>query len=176
MKKWIWIPILILLIILLSCQKQNKEQPFPIAQEVENKILSAIDQLEKGRVAGGAELLLEAVLLTKPDSDWQDEFKSKIVAAKDQFKNENYDKGVELVSEALLLMKSSSDITDEKDKEEPVDVGPTQKKDEPFPIAPIAEMVRTKILLALDEFKEGNADKGVELILEALVLFSPGKD
>lgn len=173
MKKWIWMPILILLIILLSCQKQNKEEPFPIAQEVENKILSSLDQFKEGKVAEGAGSLMEAVLLTEPSEYMPEGFENKILAAKDLFLEGNIFNGIELVSEALQLVKSSSDMTGEKDKEEPGDTESVQKKDEP---GPIAELVRNNILSALEEFKKGNSDQGVILILEALLLLAPRTD
>jgi len=173
MKKWIWIPILILLIILLSCQKQNKEEPFPVAQEVENKILSSLDQFKEGKVAEGAGSLMEAVLLTEPSEYKPEGFENKILAAKDLFLEGNIFNGIELVSEALQLIKSPSDIKGEKDKEEPGDTESVQKKDEP---GPIAELVRNNILSALEEFKKGNADQGVILILEALLLLAPRTD
>jgi hypothetical protein len=188
MKKLILIPVFILIIMLLFCQKQNKEELVslekaqekeriaPIAKEVENRISSAINNLEKGNVTEAANLLLEAILLTKPSEYLPDDFEEIILAAKEQFQAGNIHKGVELVSEALMIVKSDSEIKEERDRAEPKDVGQPQKKDEPPPIAPIAEMVRNKILAAREEFKKGNADKGVILILESLQLFGPRKD
>lgn len=98
MKKWIWIPILIILFILLSCQKKNTEEQFPIAQEVENKILSAMDVLKEGDADKGAELLLDAILLTKPSAHMPEGFENKIISAKNQFQGGDIDKGVELIS------------------------------------------------------------------------------
>jgi hypothetical protein len=49
-----------------SSQKKNKEEPFPVAKEVGNKILSALEVLEKGNADRGVELLLEAILLFGP--------------------------------------------------------------------------------------------------------------
>lgn len=185
MKKLILIPVFILIIMLLSCQKQNKEELVslekaqekeriaPIAQEVDNRISSAIDNIAKGNITEGANLLLEVVLLTKPSEYMPGNFEETVLAAMEKFQEGNIHKGVELVSEALVIIKSDSEIKEEGDRAEPKDVGQPQKKDEPPPIAPIAEMVRNKILAAREEFKKGNADKGVILILEALQLFSP---
>lgn len=185
MKKWMWISIFILIIFLLFCQKQTREEQASleksqeqekissIAQEVENKIQLAISSLAEGKVDEGANLLLDAVLLTRPSGSWPDNFENSILAAKDQFKDMNIQKGVELISDALQAMKSTTDMPKEKVKEDPKDVEKVQKKDEPARIAPIAEIMRDKILAAREEFKEGNADKGVILILEALQLFGP---
>ena len=188
MKKWILIAILILMIILLSCQKQKegeqtvfekakgKEESYPIAGKIKTNLLTALDQLEKGNIDKGAELLLDAVLLTRPSENMPVGFENKILAVKVQFQQRNYAEAVELISEALLIFKTSADLPGEKDKEERTDIEQIQKKEEPSQIAPIAELMRSKILSAIDEFKKGNADKGVIFILESLQLFGPKTD
>lgn len=185
MKKWIWITIFILIIFLLFCQKQAREEQASlekaqdaekiasIAQEVDNKTSLAISNFEEGKVDEGANLLLDAILLTRPGGSWPGNFENSILTAKEQFQEGNIQKGVELISDALQLIRPATDIPIEKAKKEPKDVERVQKKDEPAHIAPIAEIMRDKILAAREEFKEGNADKGVILILEALQLFSP---
>lgn len=182
MKKWMWISIFILLIFLLFCQKQNQEQPASIenpqepekissiAQEIENNIQSAISSLAEGKVDEGANLLLDAVLLTRPSGSWPDNFENSIQEAKEQFQDMNIQKGVELISDALQLMKPAPETTKEKAKEETKEIKQVQKRDKP---APVAQLIRDKILRARKEFKEGNADKGVILLLESLLLFSP---
>jgi len=188
MKKWILIAILILIIILLSCQKQKvekptvlekakgKEEPYPIAEKIGSNLLTALDQLEKGNIDKGAELLLDAVLLTRPSENMPQGFENKILASKDKFQQRNYADAVGLISEALLIFKTSADLPGEKDKEEKTDIEQAQKNDESSQIAPIAELMRSKILSAIDEFKKGNADKGVIFILESLQLFGPKID
>jgi len=185
MKKWMWISIFILLIFVLFCQKQNKEETAileksqqtekisPVAKEIENKIQSAISSLAEGKVDEGANLLLDAVLLTRPSGSWPDNFENSILEAKEQFQDGNIQKGVELISDALQLMKSATDIAKEKAKEETKESEQVQEKDE---LAPIAELIKDKILKARKEFKEGDADKGVILLLESLLLFSPRID
>jgi len=188
MKKWMLIAILILIIILLSCQKQKieestvsekakgKEESYPIAEKIGNNLLSALDQLGRGNIDKGAELLLDAVLLTRPSENMPEGFENKILASKFKFQQRNYAEAVELITEALLIFKTSADLPDEKDKEERTDIEQTQKKEEPSQIAPIAELMRSKILSAIDEFKKGNANKGVIFILESLQLFGPKTD
>jgi len=188
MKKSILIAILILIIILLSCQKQKKgeqtvlekakgkEESYQIAAEIGNNLLTALDQLEKGNVDKGAELLLDAVLLSRPSENMPQGFENKILATKVQFQQRNYAEAVELISEALLIFETSADLPGEKDKEERTSIEQAQKKEEPSQIAPTAEIMRSKILSAMDEFKKGNADKGVILILESLQLFAPKTD
>lgn len=180
MKNWIWIAVLILVVILFSCQKkqepvevgkpQEEEKIFPVAQEAENKISSAVANLEEGKAVEGAQLLLDAVLLTKPGEYLPEGFEDKILMAKDQFQSGNMDDALESISDALLIIKPPSDVKTEKDKEEPKEAEQVQKREV---VAPVAELVRNKILAAKEQFHEGNADQGVILILEALLLFSP---
>ena len=188
MKKWIFIAILILIIILLSCQKQKegeqtvlekttgKEESYQIAERIGTNLLTALDQLEKGNIDKGAELLLSAVLLSRPSENMPEGFENKILAAKVQFQQRNYAEAGELITEALLIFKTSADIPSEKDKKQRTDVERSQKKEEPPQIAPIAELTRGKILAAIEEFKKGNVDKGVILILESLQLFGAKTD
>ena len=185
MKKWMLIAILVLFVILFSCQKQNKEELasldktqkkeeiFPAAQEVDNKIVSAIDNFEKGKASEGADLLLDAILLTWPSEYMPEGLENVILSAKDQYQHGNYGKAGELISEALLLIKSGSDAADTKEKKEPEDAEHVQRKEKP---SPVAELLRNKILAAREEFKKGNADKGVELLLESLQYLSPRTD
>jgi hypothetical protein len=142
MKKWIVIAILILIIILLSCKKQNIEEPavleqakekeesYPIAEKIRTNLLTALDQLETGNIDKGALLLLDAVLLTSPSENMPEGFENKIIASKDQFQQRNYTEAVELITEALLIFKTGADLPGEKDKEERTDIEQTQKKEE----------------------------------------------
>ena len=178
MKSWIWIAILILVIILFSCQSeqepmsvekpQGEEKIFPVAQEVEDKISSAMDNLTKGEVIEGAQLLLDAVLLSKPSEYMPEGFEEKILLAKDQFQSGNMGNALESVSDALLLIKPPSDIA--ADKEEPKEAEQMQESEK---VAPIAELIRDKILTAREQFKKGKTDEGIVLILESLLLFGP---
>ena len=188
MKKWILIAILILILILLSCQKQSMEEPavsekakqtekpYPIAEHIRTNLLTALDQIEKGNINKGTELLLNVVLLTRPSEKMPEGFEDKILGAKEKFQQNNYAEAVELVSRALTIYKNSVDLPGEKDKEERTDAKQAQKKEAPPQIAPIAELMRSKVLAAMDEFKKGNADKGVIFILESLQLFGPKTD
>jgi len=183
MKNWIWIAVLILVIILFSCQKkqepaeveksQEEEKIFPVAQEVENKISSAVANLEEGKVVEGAQLLLDAVLLTKPGEYMPEGFEGKILMAKDQFQSGNMGDALESISDALQLIKPPSDTTGQEDTEEPKEAEQVQKREV---VAPVAELVRNKILAASEQFKEGNANQGVILILESLLFLGPRTD
>lgn len=181
MKKWLWIPILIVLIILLSCQKKQEpvsvekpedtEKIYPVAQEVDNKISSAVTNLAEGKVAEGAQLLLDAVLLTKPSEHMPEGFEEKILMAKDQFQSGDMGNALESISDALQLIKLPAEL--EAEKKEPKEAEQVPESEE---VPPIAELIRDKILAAREQFKEGKADKGVVLILESLLLFGPRQD
>lgn len=183
MKSWIWIAILILVVILFSCQRkqepisvkkpQGEEKIFPVPQEVENKISLAMDNFTKGEVIEGAQLLLDAVLLTKPGEHMPEGFEDKILMAKVQFQSGNMGDALGSISDALLIIKPLPDVKTEKVKEEPKETEQVQRKEA---VAPVAELVRSKILAAREQFEEGNADQGVVLILEALLLFGPRTD
>lgn len=185
MKKGIWILVSIVIIIMISCQGQNKdvsraledtqqkEEVYAVAERINANILSAMDELKKGKVNEGADLLLEAVLLTKPEEYMVEGFEKKISAARHQFQDRNIREGVKLVSEALLMIESGEEALEGKEKEGLEEVEQTQKKAEP---PPVAEIVSNKILAAHQEFQKGNADKGVVLLLQSLQLFGPHID
>ena len=177
MRKGIWILVFIVSIIMISCQEQNKdasgilkdtqeqEEPYAVAEKINSNILSAMDELKNGKIAEGADLLLEAVLLTKPREYMPEGFENVISSARDQFQEGNVSKGVELVSDALQMIQPSRE-----EKEELKDMEQIEKKVEP---PPIAEIVSQKVSAAHQEFQKGNADKGVVLLLESIRLFGP---
>lgn len=170
MKKWLLIPILVILIFLFCCQKQEisektspvKEgragEPAAIAQTIGKNLDSAVENLEKGQVAEGTGLLLDSVLLVKPHDQWPEEFVGNISSAKDHFAEGNFASAVESVSKALELIEQPSD---------------SEQSTESGEIASLAAIVRGKIEDAREEFIKGNGDLGVIVILEALQLFAP---
>ena len=185
MKKGIWILVCIVIIIMASCQGQNKdvsgaledsqqkEEAYAVAERINSNILSAMDELKKGKVNEGADLLFEAVLLTRPEEYMVVGFEKKISSARHQFQDRNIREGVKLVSEALLMIESGEEALEGKEREELEKVEQIQQKDE---LPPIAEIVSSKILAAHQEFQKGNADKGVVLLLESIQLFGPHLD
>jgi hypothetical protein len=185
MKKGICILVFVAIIIMVSCQgkdkdvsgalenTQQKDEVSAVAEKINANILSAMDELKNGKVAEGAELLLEAVLLTKPEEYMVEGFEKKISSARHQFQDRNITEGVELVSEALRMIESGEKALEREEKKELEKVEHLQKKDAPVPVA---EIVKNKILAAHQEFQDGNADKGVVLLLESIRLFGPHKD
>ena len=185
MKKRIWILVFIVIIIMISCQGQNKdvsgtledtkqkEEVYAVAERINANIVSAMDELKKGNVTESADLLLEAVLLTKPEEYMVEGFEKKISSARHQFQDRNIREGVKLVSEALLMIESGEEALEGKEKEELEKMEQIQQKDE---LPPIAEIVSQKISAAHQQFQSGNADKGVVLLLESIQLFGPNID
>ena len=170
MKKWLWIPILVILFFLLCCQNQEKAEETEIvkqsagggvaaiAQTIANKLDLAVENLEKGQVSEGAVLLLDSVLLAKPRDQWPEGFTDNILSAKENFKTGNLSDAVGDVTDSLDLIQQPEET------EQPAEGGE---------IAPIAAVMKGKITEAKEEFKKGNVDGGVASILEALQLFSP---
>jgi hypothetical protein len=182
MKKWLIISILILLFVILACKKRGEqvemravktgmplqEQKAPIAQEVANNLDFAIKEFHAGNAADGAAKLLDTVFLVKPRESWPEGFETALSQAKEKFQAGEFSAGVGLVSDALVLIRQPVEAEEEKGEAAGEDIEPQEK--EP---SPVAEAVRNKILAAGEEFKEGNGDKGVILLLEALELLGP---
>lgn len=171
MKKWLWIPILVILFFLFCCQTQDKVEQKDIAKQDKGEQIAAIAQtiginldlatesLEKGQLGDGTGLLLDSVLLVKPHDQWPEGFTTNVSSAKEHFAAGNFADAVGFVSKALNLIKQPDDIKHSTEGGE---------------IAPLAAIMKGKIAEAKDEFKKGNEDQGVIAILEALQLFAPG--
>jgi outer membrane biosynthesis protein TonB len=168
MKKWLWIPILVVVLILLSCQK--KEKILSIDQELHDMLHAAMDSMEAGNASGGASLLIDAVLLTRPQEEMPEMFKEMLLSAKNHFLRDDFSEGGELVSEALVVFKSGLGGEGQIPDQEPADV---PEKDTKVKVFPVAQKIKENILQSIDEFKNGNGDSGVILILESLKLFGP---
>jgi len=170
MKKWPWIPILIIMLIIFCCQKQetveqaeteteNAAEGIPaIAQKVAAYLDLAVENLAEGRISDGAGLLLDTVLLVKPREQWPEGFVEHISAAKEHFASDNFADGVGNVSAALDLIKTPVEMESSKEDGE---------------ISPLAALMKDKIEEAKDMFQKGDEDQGVASILEVLQLFAP---
>ena len=170
MKKWLWVPILVILFFLYCCQRQEKvehadaatesggETIAAIALTIGNNLDSAVESLERGQVAEGVGLLLDSVLLVKPHDQWPEGFAENIASAKEHFTAGSYSDAVGDVTNALDLIKQTED---------------REISSEGGEIAPVAAVIKEKIAEAKEEFTQGNVDRGVIAILEALQLFAP---
>jgi hypothetical protein len=180
MKRLIVIPVMLLLVILFSCQKKDeaaeasmeivdKPEPVaPIAMEVKELLDGALESFASGEIATGAESLLDAVLIVKPMEDYPEGFTEKINSAKEYIKSGDLGKGLEKISDASQLIKSVSSEAEEK-----VEAEEEVKSDEEMTPVPLAAIFKEKLLAAQDEFKKGNADSGIHFILDALLLLGP---
>ncbi len=170
MKKWLWVPILVILFFLFCCKNQDKagqenvvtqsgsEAFAAIAQKVKTNLDLAVENLAQGQVGDGARLLLDSVLLVKPHDQWPAGFADDVSTAKEHFASGNIPDALGCVSKALDLIKPS-----ENDE-------PSVESGE---IASVASLMKEKISEVKEEFEKGNADKGVILILESLQLLAP---
>jgi hypothetical protein len=170
MKKWLWVPILVILLFLFCCQKKDREEQAvveaesgseriaAIAQTIGNNLDMAIENLEKGQLGEGTGILLDSVLQVRPLDQWPEGFVGNVSSAKEHFAEGNFPDAVGYVSKALNLIK------------QPVD---TDRSTESGEIAPVAAIMKGKIAEAKEEFTRGNGDQGVIAILEALQLFAP---
>ncbi len=170
MKKWLWVPILVILLFLFCCQKQDRaeqtvvetesggEEIAAIAQTIGNNLDMAIENLEKGHLGEGTSILLDSVLQVKPLDQWPEGFVGNVSSAKEHFTTGNFSDAVGYVSQALKLITQPADSEQSKESGE---------------IGPVAVIMKGKIAEAKEEFKKGNGDQGVISILEALQLFGP---
>lgn len=170
MKKWLWIPILVILFFLYCCQRQEKADRRDVAPEGKGEKKAAIaltigdnlnlaeEKMEKGEVSDGAVLLLDSVLLAKPREQWPEGFLESISSAKERFAEGDFSGAVARVTMALDLIKDPED---------------TGRSIESGGVAPLAKAMKRKIAEAREEFKKGNVDRGVISVLQALQLFAP---
>ena len=158
MKKWIWIPVVISLILPMCNQKQATEEIPPVAQEAADKISLAIKNFEEGSVSEGAPQLLDVILLTRPRSSWPDGFVEGVESAKSSFKENNLPEGIDGVKKAVKLF--NPDMTEQSGETEGRNIN-------------LAEILLIKIQSAAEKLKEGEVDQAVILILESLLLLGP---
>jgi hypothetical protein len=143
---------LLFLIILVPAGAQTF--PESKAKEINTKITTALEHFKNDEVASGFQTMLDAVLLTMPYTNLSKGVESKILNAKIHF-TERVPKpeGFKLIREALLLIKPTSDKLD--------------------PTLSIAENFKRKVGLAQVQLIKGNADKVVELLIEAILVTVP---
>ena len=180
MKKWIWIPILIILLIIFACQKQEEtkgsvqqevvEGIAPIAQGIEQRMSASLEQFEQGEVHAGVSLLFEVVEMTRPGESFPEGFLDMLSEARMDFQAGDYQGGVIQVTQARELFEASLEISPstEADKTEVV-----EETKEDVQVAPVASMIKNKIESAREMFKQGDSDRGVIMIFEAIELLAP---
>jgi hypothetical protein len=158
MKKWIGIPLMMALLIPISSQGQPQEEVPPLAQQIAENIQQAVQSYKNDEVVKGATILCDVVLMTRPSSAWPEGFTEALDSAKDSFQKTNFSEGVASIKKAIKIFKPDYLTSSEESTGQ---------------LANIAQIILNKIESAVENFKVGNADQAVLLILESLTLLSP---
>ena len=158
MKKWIWIPLLMVLILLQSTMGQSQEKIPPVAQQIAEKIQMAIQSYKVDKVVEGATLLCDIILMTRPYTSWPQGFLEAIDFARGSFQETNFSEGVGSIKKAIEIFEPDSTPS---------------SGDAEGPVGNISKVILNKLETAIENFKVGNVDQAVLLILESLALLTP---
>lgn len=146
--------ILMLLFLIILVPAGAKTFPESKAKEINTKITTALEHIKNDEVASGFQIMLDAVLLTMPYTNLPKGIEHKILNAKIHFTGRvPKPEGGKLIHEALLLIKPTPGKLD--------------------PTLSIAENFKKKVGLAQAQLIKGNADKVVELLIEAILVTVP---
>ena len=160
MKKWIWILLIVILLVFVFCKgEEDQERIGPVALAVEENITDAVNLLKEDRASEGINLLLDIVLISRPENKAPSGFIDHIKSAKQSFQEGNLSEGGRFIHNALLI----------------IDQGRAGKeaKSETEEIAPLAQIMEQKIMEAKEAFIQGDADKGSHLLLESILIIAP---
>jgi len=151
----------LILFSLTACQ----QEPFPQANEVKMNISLAMNKFESSNIEEGCRLIIRAILLTLPSTDFPAEIEANILEAKINFEQAGYfnEKGFKLLKKAYNQIKPKT-----------TGINPNQEIGKPASIAPLAENFRNKLLESLNQLRKGNANKVVLILLEAILMIKPG--
>lgn len=149
---------MIALILSISCQGQPHEEVPPVAQQIAEKIQQAVQSYKEDKVIEGAALLCDVVLMTRPRTSWPEGFAEAVDSAKGNFQTTNFSEGVGFIEKAIKIFKPDYLTSSSEDTGQ---------------VASIAQVILNKIEYAVENFKAGNADQAVLLILESLTLLAP---
>jgi hypothetical protein len=136
---------------------------------LENKLDSAVIHFQESKISEGIEFLIDGILLVKPSQYWPEGFLDALESAKEKFKDGNFVGGDQFVSEAFSMIQPQK-MTSGEGKTVPEDDSQIQIEKKP---APLAKLLREKIISAKEKFRKSDADGGIVLILEALKLLAP---
>ena len=146
--------ILMLLFLIILVPAGAKTFPDSKAREINTRITTALEYFKNNEMDSGFQTMLDAILLTMPYTDLPKGVENKILNAKSHFTDGvPKPEGLKLIREALLLVKPTSDKLD--------------------PTLSIAENFKRKVGLAQAQLIKGNADKVVELLIEAILVTVP---
>jgi hypothetical protein len=152
MRKILLILMLLFLIILVPASAETF--PETKAREINTKITAGLEHFKNNRFESGFQTMLDAILLTMPYSNLPKDIENKILNAKIHFSDGvPKPEGIKLIREALLLVKPTPGKLD--------------------PTLSIAGNFKKKVGLAQAQLIKGNADKVVELLMEAILVTWP---
>ena len=149
---------MMLLVLVISTQGRTQEEIPPLGQRIAENIQQAVLNYKDNNVIEGAALLCDVVLMVRPRTSWPDCFTEAIEMAKDSFLKADFSQGVGSIKEAIMIFKPDYS---------------TPSSEKTAQAANIAQLTLDKIKSANENFKAGNADIAVLLILESLILLSP---
>lgn len=154
MKKAILLLLVLVFVLFTTCQAKYFKQ----AKQVEKHIDTAIAQFQAGAVHEGTISTMDALLITVPYSNYTGEMETKLKKAADLFKLKPLNpQAMQLLRETYRGIKSPTP---------PAKAGKSK-------IAPLAEILKTKLEIAKTMAREGNTNKVVESILEGLLVLAP---
>jgi len=149
---------MMLLVLVISIQGRTQKEIPPLGQRIAENTQQAVLNYKDSNVIEGAARLCDVVLMVRPRTSWPDGFTKAIETAKDSFLKADFSKGVGSIKRAIMIFRPDySTLSSEK-------IGH---------VTNIAQLTLDKIKSANENFKAGNADQAVLLILESLILLSP---
>jgi len=167
---WLFV-VLVVGLLFSGCQKKQAQSPVPepakptvapLAQNVDTILTAAVSRIENSEVSQGVLLLLDAIMATRPTELWPNGFVQTIAVCRDHFQKNDFRSGGEAASRALATLGFSANPAS------PQGTSATSGQ-----IPPLAERVKAGIVAAKEEFKKGNADDGVVIILQTLQMLAP---
>jgi len=151
----------LILFFLVNCQ----QEPFPQANEVKMNISRAMNKFESSNIEEGCRLIVEAILLVLPSTDFPAEIEANILEAKNNFEQAGYfnEKGFKLLKKAYNQIQPKAS-----------GINSNQETEKQTSTAPLAENFRNKLLESQNQLRKGNANKVVLILLEAILMIRPG--
>jgi len=151
MKKWGFIPVIIMVLILVGCggtETQNEQGEENQSAESQSMESQTADESEESQPAAIAETV-----------------RANLMQALEELEQGNVEKGSELIKQSIALVYPEGQVPP-LEASEPE----TETQAEEGEIAPVAQIVRDRIQGAIEQFEAGNAESGVKLLQEALSL------
>jgi len=150
MKKWGFIPVIIMMLILAGCggtETQNEQGEENQGMESQSMESQSADASKESQGAPIAETV-----------------RANLLQALEELEQGNVEKGSELIKQSIAL------VYPEGQTPPPIEESETEAQAKEGEVAPVAQMVRDRIQGAIEQFEAGDAEAGVKLLQEALSL------